>query len=365
MILTRPPGSRGKGEQVVVSQRANYFHKTGSVNFVVLRFFFQRRIQNVVNCYIGPLQLLYGIYIWLFNHWPLQTSIFSNPMISKKVNKILKKEFFSENTTVILFQERTFGLGKIDFPVVFEFIDALGHNYKTRVPFEKNKLRRFIIKSESARLQNFARKELLASKKKIFVSTVDRDAYGLENSYVIPNYVEQVKFFDFVEKKFDFVFSGNFNYKPNIDAIKWFLKNVWLDPNIKKLTMSIYLVGIGSERFADEKLNIYASGEVSSVAKHLAMAKVAICPMVSGSGMQNKILEALSVGLPVIASDISLKPMESVFGVSNYIICANNPDDWKRLIQNSLNFENLEDSQFIEKTYGEAAIKSYYENAFG
>ena len=365
MILTRAPGATGKGEQVVVNHRVNYFRKKGNVDYVVLRFFFQRRIPNIINFYIGPLQIVYGICMWLFFYWPLQTSLYSNPLIAKKLIELLKREFASGSSTVILFQERTFGLSKIGFPVVFEFIDALSYNYRTRLPFEKSRIRRLILKSESARLLNFLTKEYITSEKKIFVSNVDKDAYNLKNSFVIPNHIEDVHCFSSSEKKYDFVFSGNFNYKPNIDAINWFLKNVWLHLNQNNSKPSLYLVGIGSKTFADEDLNVYASGKVSSVAKHLAMAKVAVSPMVSGSGMQNKILEALSVGLPDIASNMSRKPIELVFGESPYVVGADSLADWKEKVEGSIDFEHLQGPSFIKKRYGNEAITKYYENVFG
>ena len=87
--------------------------------------------------------------------------------------------------------------------------------------------------------------------------------------------------------------------------------------------------------------------------------------MISGSGMQNKILEALSAGLPVIASNIPRKPIELVFGKSQFILTAESQADWITILKSPIEFENEERASLIKKHYGTGAIKRYYENTFG
>ena len=79
---------------------------------------------------------------------------------------------------------------------------------------------------EEKRLKKFATGEILSKYKKVFVSQLDKDFYNLPKSYVIPNHITRFNFTKKYPPSFDFVFSGNFNYQPNIDAINWFLRNI-------------------------------------------------------------------------------------------------------------------------------------------
>ena len=67
---------------------------------------------------------------------------------------------------------------------------------------------------------------------------------------------------------------------------------------------------------------------MKNIQEHLCRARIAISPMVSGSGMQNKILDALSVGLPVVSSKISSEPIEHAFEKSNHLITINGVEEW-------------------------------------
>jgi polysaccharide biosynthesis protein PslH len=68
---------------------------------------------------------------------------------------------------------------------------------------------------------------------------------------------------------------------------------------------------------------IHVTGYVDSMVDMLNQANIVITPMQSGSGMQNKILEAMSCALPVITTSIGLGSIEAI--VDKEILVANTP----------------------------------------
>ena len=74
-----------------------------------------------------------GFGLYHFARWPIQTAIFSNPRLSRKIQGLTQ----CEETQVILSQRRTHGSGVQSNCLLF-FIDALAHNLRTRT--YKNRL---------------------------------------------------------------------------------------------------------------------------------------------------------------------------------------------------------------------------------
>ena len=57
-----------------------------------------------------------------------------------------------------------------------------------------------------------------------------------------------------------------------------------------------------------------------------------ISPVFEGSGMKNKILQALSIGVPIIASQTSVDGIDGMKDGYNYILCDDKPDNWVKKI---------------------------------
>lgn len=101
------------------------------------------------------------------------------------------------------------------------------------------------------------------------------------------------------------VFTGAMDYWPNIDAVEWFAREVF--PTIRKQHRSAWFYIVGMRPVA--RLNrlrqtegITITGGVPDVRPYLAHAAVAVAPLRISRGIQNKVLEAMAMGLPVVIS---------------------------------------------------------------
>ena len=103
------------------------------------------------------------------------------------------------------------------------------------------------------------------------------------------------------------VFSGNMQYHPNIAAVRFFREQVW--PLLRERWPELVwrLVGRNPEavrRYTAGDPRIEVVGPVADAVTELAQSRVAVVPLLSGSGTRLKILEAWAAGIPVVSTTI-------------------------------------------------------------
>ena len=105
------------------------------------------------------------------------------------------------------------------------------------------------------------------------------------------------------------VFVGGFSHPPNAEGTSWFLDAVWplLDSEIQRAGVSI----IGSKPGVDlMKLNssqIRILGAIDDVEGLIQASRISIAPLLSGAGIKGKVLQAMSLGIPVVGTTISFE----------------------------------------------------------
>ncbi len=118
------------------------------------------------------------------------------------------------------------------------------------------------------------------------------------------------------------VFTGVMNYEPNVDAVLWFAKDCW--PQVRAQFPDARFLIVGSkptaavQQLAALDQGIEVTGRVEEIPPYLDRAAVAVAPLRLARGVQNKVLEAMSMGLPVIATTsaaqgLGTSAMQSVF----------------------------------------------------
>ncbi len=114
------------------------------------------------------------------------------------------------------------------------------------------------------------------------------------------------------------LFCGSLNYEPNRRGLEWFRKHVW--PNIKQNNTAARLVVIGlgaAESEFPELRNDPAVdfiGEVDVVLPWYHGTSIAVAPILEGSGTRIKILEAMTLGNPVVSTTVGAEGIDSTDG---------------------------------------------------
>jgi polysaccharide biosynthesis protein PslH len=102
------------------------------------------------------------------------------------------------------------------------------------------------------------------------------------------------------------VFTGAMDYRPNIDAVAWFAREVL--PSVHRSGANgaeFWIVGSNPDRevrrLADQR-GVHVTGRVPDTRPYLAHADVVVAPLRIARGIQNKVLEAMAMARPVVAT---------------------------------------------------------------
>ena len=147
--------------------------------------------------------------------------------------------------------------------------------------------------------------------------------FGLETANLIAS--RNLKTF---EERKDLIFIGNFLHKPNVDAINFFVDNLW--PGIRSVLSDVqcHIYGAyGSELNQPNSIkDIIWHGAIDSTEAVLNQSKVNLVPLRFGAGLKGKVLEAMFHGTPSVISEIGA---EGVFGtIKSEPLKASNWDDF-------------------------------------
>jgi sugar transferase (PEP-CTERM/EpsH1 system associated) len=129
------------------------------------------------------------------------------------------------------------------------------------------------------------------------------------------------------------VFTGNMSYRPNMDAVAHFAAKIL--PRIRREfpDVQLYIVGMDPaaavRRLADGD-RVVVTGRVDDVRPYFDSAAVAVAPLRVARGLQNKVLEAMAMRVPVVASPAAFAGISAVAGRD--LLVAENPEDFSRAV---------------------------------
>lgn len=119
------------------------------------------------------------------------------------------------------------------------------------------------------------------------------------------------------------VFTGAMDYWANVDAVRWFVKHVW--PYITRQVRDARLLIVGSN--PTDKITelssfkgIEVTGRVEDIRHYIQAGWVSIAPMRIARGIQNKVLEAMAMEIPVVATSLAMEGLLESKGC-NLSIC--------------------------------------------
>ena len=231
----------------------------------------------------------------------------------------------------------------ISTPVIMDLIDSMRLNFERRVEMARAP-KKWLLREELRRLTYYEKEICDQFTRLIVVSNMDKEYISSRNVDVVPLGIDTERF---VPRKVPvnnptIIFSGNMFYGPNIQAVKWFAENCFF--RIQKIIPNVSLVIVGNAppldiRKLGNNSGISVTGFVESMPEALTTASLAVAPMQSGSGMQFKILEAMSCGLPVVTNTLGLGDIKAKVEVE--IVLAETADDFVDKIVNILNCSEL------------------------
>ncbi|WP_456432629.1 TIGR03087 family PEP-CTERM/XrtA system glycosyltransferase [Thermosulfuriphilus sp.] len=137
------------------------------------------------------------------------------------------------------------------------------------------------------------------------------------------------------------VFTGAMDYWPNAEAVIWFARQIF--PKIKEAfpRASFYIVGKDPSREIKALVEIpgvVVTGWVSDSRDYIALADVCVAPLKLARGIQNKVLEAMAMAKPVVATREAYEGIRAEPG--RHLLVADSSEEFARLVIRLLSEEN-------------------------
>lgn len=126
------------------------------------------------------------------------------------------------------------------------------------------------------------------------------------------------------------VFGGAVSYEPNYDAMRWFIQEIY--PLIKSRTQKAHLLitGRGLDRYLPPANDVLRTGLVPDVRPFIASAAVSIAPLRKGGGTRLKVLEAMALRTPVVATAKAVEGLEVQDG--EHLLIADDPVEFAEAV---------------------------------
>ncbi|MGE3807395.1 MAG: TIGR03087 family PEP-CTERM/XrtA system glycosyltransferase [Gemmataceae bacterium] len=125
------------------------------------------------------------------------------------------------------------------------------------------------------------------------------------------------------------LFVGALDYRPNVDGIAWFCREVWPGVQARQKDARLAIVGrrpVAAVRELEQLPGVEVMADVPDVRPELARAAVVVAPLWIARGIQNKVLEALAAGKAVVASPPALAGLQARPG--EHLLSADKPAEW-------------------------------------
>lgn len=121
---------------------------------------------------------------------------------------------------------------------------------------------------------------------------------------------------------------GSMDWMPNQEAIRWFLHRVWPLINNKIPQLKFYIAGRNMPEWLVNTAitNVIIVGEVENAIDFILSKSIMVVPLLSGSGMRVKIIEAMALGKPIVSTSIGAEGIEVEDGKD--ILIANTPEEF-------------------------------------
>lgn len=237
-----------------------------------------------------------------FSGTPFQVSFYYSSSIKKKIKQIANR--FQPDHVYCQLTRMSEYAKDLPFPKTLDYMDAFGVGMERRAEVVSGPLS-LIYKLEANRMKRYEKKIFDSFDHHTVISEQDKMQINTpgQNSIVIVRNGIDTDYFTPVEKQktYDIGFVGNMGYPPNIDAAEYLINTLK-----KELNQEFRYLIAGARPDKRVKLlagkNVAITGWIEDIRDAYSSCKIFVAPLWSGTGQQNKIMEAMAMGIPCVTS---------------------------------------------------------------
>lgn len=235
-----------------------------------------------------------------------------------------------------------------ELPSLVDFVDADSAKWSAYAENHRWPMS-WIYRREGRMLLDFERRTAAHAKRSFFVTPAEVELFtklapecetqveamgnGVDADFFAP---EHAGVSPYAAGELPIVFTGAMDYWPNIDAVCWFASEVLPGLRQKWPQLRFHIVGRSPapavQALASE--GVAVSGTVPDVRPWLAHAALVVAPLRVARGVQNKVLEAMAMGRPVVAASACTGAIEADHGRD--LLAATTADEYVMAINSLL-----------------------------
>lgn len=213
-------------------------------------------------------------------------------------------------------------------PLLVDFVDVDSAKWTQYAPEHRWPMS-WLYRLEGKRLLAYERETSIRSTRSFFVTDAEADHFahlapecavrvqalcnGVDADYFTP---DDNRTSPYIADEMPIAFTGAMDYLPNIDAVRWFATDMVPTLFQRWPKLRFYIVGSNPppEVLALACTNITVTGTVPDIRPYLQYATVVVAPLRIARGIQNKILEAMAMAKPVVASTECATAVDAIYG---------------------------------------------------
>lgn len=242
---------------------------------------------------------------------PASLSAFRSGEMQRHVTRLLAERRYD---AIYVYSGQMAQYVPVGYDFVMDFVDMdsakfMAYSQNATAPT------RWILRREARLLRRFESAVAKRAKASLFVSKAEADLFVSETQadkvYAIENGIDTATFdpaAGFERPTHEapmIVFTGQMDYRPNIEAVTWFADAVL--PMVRQRMPNACFAIVGRQpsstvRTLTSRPGVIVTGAVADVRGWLAAADVVVAPLKIARGIQNKVLEAMAMARPVVAS---------------------------------------------------------------
>lgn len=267
--------------------------------------------QHIEVVHLPRWRILLRLATAVFGRLPFQAAYFHQRRAQERIDAVIR-DFRPDHVFCQLVRTTAYVRDRHELPKTLDYMDTLSKGTERRMENAPFYLRP-LLRAETRRLIAYENLMFDLFDHNIIISAQDRDYlyHPLRDTVaVIPNGVD-LSFFTPREgaRRHDLVFTGNMNYAPNIDSVVYLAERVLPLVRQQRPGTSLLISGVDPSPRVRELARrdplITVTGWVRDIRDSYADAKVFCAPMQIGTGQQNKLLEAMAMGVPCITSALA------------------------------------------------------------
>jgi len=312
VLVSRVPYPLDKGDKLRVYHQVRELSKRHEVHLCCLDdnnteavyIKHLKEICNEVSVFrLNKVKIYWNLFRSLFSRKPYQVNYFYQLSVHRKIKAVIHS-FQPDRIYCQLIRTTEYVKNEHHIVKTLDYMDAFSKGIDRRVPSAgilkpvfKDEAKR-LLKYEHLIFDYFDQHAIISEEERLLIYHQKREEItivtnGIDTSFFTP----QRK-----EKEFDLIFVGNMSYAPNVAAVTFLAEEVM--PHLTNVNLLIAGASPSKEVLKLASSNISVTGWVEDIREAYANAKIFVAPLFIGTGLQNKLLEAMAMELPCITTEL-------------------------------------------------------------